>query len=259
MDTKSSVNVLQREPEPPRPVVEKRREYEATCLVESFIVPVLKRYILSYLDAYAGEPNQGDLALDVGCGRQPFRRQIESLGYEYLSVDAEQNPEGLVDYISPIDAPLPVDLVHRSPFKLIVCTEVLEHVADWTHAFANFAALLGSGGRLLITCPHLYPPHEVPYDFWRPTQYALQHYARQAGFRCLAIEQAGDGWDVLGTLLAGMKVLQTTSFKGRIATRIASFFWRYLLKLALSPNVRKTTIKLHSSIYLANIAMFEKQ
>jgi 2-polyprenyl-3-methyl-5-hydroxy-6-metoxy-1,4-benzoquinol methylase len=95
-------------------------------------------------------------ALDVGCGRQPFRRTLESFGYSFTGMDVQQNPENTVDFISAIDATLPEELVSRGPFHFILSTEVMEHVADWDKAFKNLAVLQERGGRLLITGPQFY-------------------------------------------------------------------------------------------------------
>ncbi len=59
--------------------------------------------------------------------------------------------------IACIDEPLPAELLNQGPFQFVLCTEVLEHVADWPMAFKNLASLMSSGGHLLITCPFFYP------------------------------------------------------------------------------------------------------
>jgi len=68
------------------------------------------------------------------------------MGYSYTGRDVQQNPEGTVDVVCAIDEELPVELTYRGPFDLVLCTEVLEHVADWDMAFRNLATLLGRGG-----------------------------------------------------------------------------------------------------------------
>ncbi|NJL10543.1 MAG: class I SAM-dependent methyltransferase [Calothrix sp. SM1_7_51] len=162
-------------------------------------------------------------ALDIGCGRQPFRKDLEALGYTYTSSDVNQNIESSVDILFELDKPIPIELIELSPFSLIFCTEVMEHIANWDMAFSNFAQLLSSGGRLLITCPYFYQLHEVPYDFWRPTPYALQYFADKHGFTLLFQENAGDAWDILGTLLANVYSLPSSrSLRDRLLNRIVS-------------------------------------
>ena len=91
------------------------------------------------------------------------------MGFDYTGADVQQNKAATVDFVAAIDQPLPPQLAGAGPFDFIVCTEVLEHVADWEMAFRNLRSLLAPGGRLLITCPHFYPLHETPHDYWRPT------------------------------------------------------------------------------------------
>jgi 2-polyprenyl-3-methyl-5-hydroxy-6-metoxy-1,4-benzoquinol methylase len=169
---------------------------------ERFIVPLLARRIAEVFEQQGRRPGAGALALDAGCGMQPLRAMLEDVGYHYASLDAIQNRAGTVDWIAPLDGTLPEALLNGPPFDFILCTEVLEHVADWKTAFGNLAQLLAPQGRLLITCPHFYPLHEAPYDFWRPTPYAIEHYAKANGLEVVLLEQLGGPWEVLGTLLA---------------------------------------------------------
>jgi SAM-dependent methyltransferase len=167
---------------------------------EEFIVPLLRARIQASLrDDLPPAPR---VVLDVGCGRQPFRHLLESPDSRYVGMDVAQSPEGSVDVVSAIDAPPPPKLLVLGPFDFILCTEVLEHVVDWGTAFANFTTLLRPGGRILITCPHFYMLHEEPYDFWRPTVHAVRHFGQTNGLAVVRQEAAGDGWDVLGTMLA---------------------------------------------------------
>ena len=138
--------------------------------------------------------------LDVESSR--CARDLEALGYRYFSLDVEQNATGTVDFVCRIDGALPRAVVATmSAYALVICTEVLEHVADWGKAFANLAHLTAPGGRILITCPHFYMLHEEPHDYWRPTLHALRYYSDEAGLRVLEAKAAGTAWDILGTLV----------------------------------------------------------
>lgn len=109
-------------------------------------------------------------ALDVGCGEaKPFRRLLETTGFKYHAIDTQAQPGVKLDAVCAIDEPLPTSLIQLADagFELVLCTEVLEHVLDWPSAWSNLHRLLAPGGRLIITCPFIYPLHEEPYDFWR--------------------------------------------------------------------------------------------
>lgn len=59
----------------------------------------------------------------------------------------------------------------------VLCSEVLEHVADFGSAINEMARVLKPGGRLLLTCPFLYPLHG-PQDYWRFTPQAFEYLLR---------------------------------------------------------------------------------
>src|SRR5262245_47361574 len=108
----------------PRPIVEERPDYEPMGLQEEFIVPLLRRHIEDALATYAAPAPPYAKALDAGCGRQPFRKTLESMGYSYTSFDVQQSPENTVDVIGALDEPLPSQLTNRGPFHFILCTEI---------------------------------------------------------------------------------------------------------------------------------------
>jgi SAM-dependent methyltransferase len=241
----------------PRPIVKERVNYEPAGPQEQFIVPLLRWHIEQVLANYAALPPPGARVLDVGCGRQPFRKTLESLGYSYTGIDVQQNPENTVDVICAIDEPLPEWLISCGPFHFVLCTEVMEHVADWDRAFKNLAALMEQGGRLLITCPYFYLLHEEPYDFWRPTLHALRYFGSRAGFRILHHAAAGGAWDVLGTLLAECRPYSASDrLVDRGITKLVSLSRRGLFKLLREGRLQRM-VKMRSSLYLSNIIVLE--
>lgn len=238
-----------------RPEIQERATYSPQFKSETFIVPVLKGALDAAIEKYA--PAAG-AALDVGCGGQPFRSALESKGLRYVSLDAHASPPISVDFLCPIDGPLPAGLLNAGPFDFILCTEVLEHVADWPAAFANLAALLKQGGRLLITAPHFYYLHEEPCDFFRPTTHALAHFAGRHGLGVVEIRQLGDAWDILGTLLAGcrFKALDR-SFTSRL---LAWTFWKlrdWIFRRLAKGNIRRR-VSFTGPTYLSNLIVLER-
>jgi SAM-dependent methyltransferase len=244
-----------------RPILIERANYVPAFPVEEFIVPLLRAKIVAILESLPIPPGTSQV-LDVGCGRQPFRELFAQRGFTYVSTDA-QDPLGIVDYVAEIDRELPATLVARGPFDFILCTEVLEHVADWPRAFTNLSSLLNAGARLLITCPHFYILHERPYDFWRATTYGLLHQAQQAGLRCVSIEAAGGSWDILGTML-GANLATARAIDRRFVNRVYGFLidkltsatFRLLKSRFLQQRVAWGTDAY--PLYLSNVAVFEK-
>lgn len=238
---------------------EARAGYTPRSAQEAFIVPLLHAGIMQALNRYI-EPSHGlgRSAIDVGCGGQPFRSTIEKLGYAYISFDVQQNAAGNVDVLGMIDQALPAALITKGPFDLVFCTEVLEHVADWKTAFENFAQLLAPGGKLLVTCPHFYHLHEEPFDYWRPTPFALARYGVTAGLRVVHQERLGNAWDVLGTLLACARPRYVgRSFSGKFLAGVVDFVRRAAF-LVLRTRLLHRMVPLDGTAYLSNLAVFEQ-
>ena len=240
-----------------RPQLDERPVYEPRARQEWFIVTRLAEAIPRAVREYGVAGRTNLRALDVGCGRQPFRALLESLGCSYTGLDTQQNADNTVQHLCPIDGELPETLLKQAPFEFILCTEVMEHVADWPAAFANLSRLLAPGSRLLITCPHVYPLHEEPYDFWRPTPYALKYFAARSGLRVVHQEQVGDCWDVLGTVLAA------SSPRARGSNPLAYLFalWAQILRAIaiwlLKRRVTHRWLRPFGKLYLSNLIVLE--
>jgi SAM-dependent methyltransferase len=233
---------------------ERRTTYDAGSREERFIVPLLRDAIAAALARYT--PRAGERALDAGCGGQPFREVIERAGLRYHSLDVRQNAAGSVEFLGALDAELPA-AVPRKAFALVLCTEVLEHVAHWDCAFANLASLLTSGGHAIVTVPFVYPLHEEPYDFWRPTPHALRVAAETNGLRVIDEQRLGDSWDVLGTVLSATWTYPadsrfTTRVRAAIARRMHAWAWR-----ALDEGSLRSRVELRGPWFLSTLVVLE--
>jgi SAM-dependent methyltransferase len=93
------------------------------------------------------------------------RPHVELLGpAAYVGVDIE---EGLgVDEICAAEAL--VDRFGSESFDVVISTELLEHVKDWTTAVNNMKGVLRDGGILLVTTRSKgFRVHGFPNDYWR--------------------------------------------------------------------------------------------
>jgi SAM-dependent methyltransferase len=244
-----------------RPLLTERQVYRPNLPVEEFIVPLLKAKIESILE-HLPDGCSDYKVLDLGCGGQPFRNVFERKGHAYVSGDA-QDPTGVVDYIAEVDKDLPAALIARGPFDFILCTEVMEHVADWDKAFSNISLLLRTDGVILITCPHFYILHEQPYDFWRPTLHALRFFAQRYRLEEVHLEASGDSWDVLGTVLgANYGCLRSLDrrLRHRLLARALNVAFKILYTL-LRTRWLQARFRFGNDlypVYLANIALLKK-
>jgi SAM-dependent methyltransferase len=201
-------------------LIPRRSDYESIGgEQEYFVIPLLRGAIYDALAKYAATPRAGAQALDIGAGECPLKNKIENLGFHYVSLDIAQNRTNTIDHVARIDGSLPEKLLDGAGFDLVLCTEVLEHVPDWTTAFVNLSKLLRPGGICIITTPFFYMPHEEPYDYWRATDHALEYFAQKCDLKIVQSLRTGSGWDVIGTLLCSTSVCRRQkSILGMMAT-----------------------------------------
>jgi SAM-dependent methyltransferase len=243
---------------PLRSPLRERTQYVPNLPQEEFIVPLLRREIELSITRYAVPARGAAKAVDIGCGGQPFRTLLQQVGYSYCGVDVNADGGPPVDVACSADELLPDELLRRGPFDFLLCTEVVEHVADWQTAFANFASLLAPGGRALITAPYFYQLHEEPYDFWRPTLHAIDYYARRNGLHVLYSQAAGDVWDVLGTALATCRFVPSS---GQLVDRVLAKAIRVATRLtcrAILAGKLQQRVRAEGPLYLSNVVVLEK-
>jgi SAM-dependent methyltransferase len=127
---------------------------------------------------------RGDF-LDVGCGTQPYRPYFGHI--EKITACDFDASRGNVDFSCPADK-IPLDDMCMDS---ILCTEVLEHVPNPLAVWNEFHRLLRPGGKVLLTTPMYWPPHELPYDFFRYPEHGLRRLIDDSGFRLLSIIPRG--------------------------------------------------------------------
>jgi SAM-dependent methyltransferase len=140
----------------------------------------------------------GDL-IDVGCGSQPYRRYFDH-AKRIVACDFD-GKRGKVDFECPAHS-IPVE---AETFDSVLCTEVLEHVPDPLAVWSEFHRILRPEGQVLLTTPMYWPPHELPYDFYRYPEHGLRYIATSAGFVVTELWPRGGRWAFFGQV--GMHVL----------------------------------------------------
>ena len=150
-----------------------------------------KREIEELVAKFANE--QGDIGcvIDIGCGTKTYSGCFVKSNYFGLDVptsgrlDGMKRPDVLYDGSALPFASESVDM--------ILCTEVLEHVASPHLLLQEVRRILKDGGQALFTFPFFWGEHEVPYDFWRWTSYGSYHQFLEAGFDHVQVKKLVPG------------------------------------------------------------------
>lgn len=130
--------------------------------------------------------------LDVGSGADPYRPYFSHI-HRKVNCDYS-SARGLIEFVSSATR-LPVP---NASFDSILCTEVLEHVPDPLATLREFHRVLRPGGRVLLSTPMYWPPHELPFDFYRYPEHGLRWLISQAGFQIEALFPRGGVWAFWG-------------------------------------------------------------
>ena len=225
-----------------------RHDYGDVVGRDRWTVRAVNGWVRSALPPLLAAADRSGVVLDVGCAEQPFRPLIESSGQRYVGMDVVQNSTRSVDILSTLeDAPSPTDR-----YTVILCTEVLEHVADIDAAFAGLRRLTAAGGVVVLTVPFVFPLHMEPYDFRRLTLHGVRQLAAAHGFRVETSMPLGRLPDVLATLIADASILPTSkSVLAKAKVRILRLAAAAMIRL-LDSSTWSRGVVVNSNCYLSN-------
>ena len=127
--------------------------------------------------------------LDAGAGECAYKPLFAHCRYQSvdLAVGEQQWNYAHLDFVAPLhDLPMA-----DATYDAVLCTQVLEHVANPLECLRELQRVLKPGGQLFMTVPMAHPEHQVPYDYYRFTSYGLKLLCEQAGFGELCIAPFG--------------------------------------------------------------------
>lgn len=142
--------------------------------------------------------------LDVGCGNRPYREFLQENApnvVEYVGLDIGggryREPDVRWDGVR---MPLQDEV-----FDCALLTEVLEHCPDPAQTLQELYRVLKAEASVLATVPFIYPLHDIPYDEYRYTPFALRRLFESNGFADVEIVAFG-GWDAALAQMLGLWV-----------------------------------------------------
>ena len=186
--------------------------------------PLHRGAIVQRVSTAAAELAPGSRVLDAGAGDAPYRDLFAHC--DYLTQDWPSSPhEGgrAADVVADLHN-LPLA---ECSFDFVLCTEVLEHLANPERALRELRRVLRPGGRILITVPFVIELHEEPYDFFRYTPYALRHLLTEARFEGIDVDPL-TGWasTLSHVLRHAAPAMRPTDGPPLRRTRVAGFLLR---------------------------------
>jgi len=121
--------------------------------------------------------------LDVGCGRQQYRKFLGPRQYCGVDWTLASQPPAVAE-------------VTRLPFRdrtfdSALCTEVLEHLPEPGRCLDEIRRVVKPGGMVLFTVPMTMYTHSEPYDFYRYTEYGLRYLLEKHGFEIVTLRRLG--------------------------------------------------------------------
>jgi len=121
------------------------------------------------LDRFVQAHASTDLTLDIGAQTGPYAACFPNR----IAIDLHARPG--IQVVTDAQR-----LAFREEsFKVVLCTEVLEHIPEPQAAIDEMFRVLTPGGTLVLTTRFLFPIHDAPHDYFRFTKYGLRHLLRR--------------------------------------------------------------------------------
>jgi SAM-dependent methyltransferase len=162
----------------------------------------VRRAILAALRSQL--PDLKGILLDIGCGYMPYKSMVltpPSRVEKYIGLDLQHN-----NYQKPdLEWDGRTIPLINSTIDCALATEVFEHCPEPEAVMGEILRVLKPGGLVFFTVPFLWPLHDVPYDEYRYTPFALKRHLEKAGFEDIKLKALG-GWDASLAQMIGLWV-----------------------------------------------------
>jgi SAM-dependent methyltransferase len=151
--------------------------------------------------------------LDLGCGKAPLFGVYGRYADRVICVDWPRSAHGpeYMDFAADFNRGL---ALRDATVDTVLCTSVLEHIAEPAVFWNETVRVLRPGGKLLLGAPFFYSLHEQPHDYARYTRFWYERQCAAHDFRVISLEPYGGGLDVLAHVTA--KVLARWRLPSRL-------------------------------------------
>ena len=136
--------------------------------------------------------------LDVGCGSKPYQRLFNVDRYTGLDLDSSgARSSGIADRLYDGE----VFPFEDEEFDGLICTQVLEHVANPDFFLDECCRVLKPGAIAIFTVPFIWSEHEKPSDFSRYTSFGIISIVDRHGFRFKYFEKLNNDFSLYMQLI----------------------------------------------------------
>lgn len=165
--------------------------------------------------------------LDLGCGKVPLLNLYERYVSEVVCVDWANtlHKNEFLDIECDISQPLPFG---SAEFDTIILSDVFEHIPEPRLLWEEVARLLRDNGVVIVNVPFYYWLHEVPYDYYRYTEYALRRFAADVGLTVVHLDSIGGVPEIIADILS--KTLIRLPFGGFLLARFIQWFTLWFVR-----------------------------
>ena len=170
------------------------------------IADLLAREYFSCIQNYAF----GDL-IDLGCGSVPLYEMYKSVTQSQTCVDWPNSlhENEYTDFCCDLNESL---TILNDSFDTVVLSDVLEHIFYPPKLLKEIYRIMRKDGVLIVGVPFYYFLHEIPYDYYRYTEYSLKKLIEDTGYKVVLLNRIGGAFDVWGDITA--KITKSIPYLG---------------------------------------------
>ena len=198
------------------------------------VANIVASHYQQYLPIFA----KGTL-IDLGCGKAPlyefYKDYVECVTCVDWQHSVHENP--FTDQTCDLNGRLPFD---DSSYDTILLSDVLEHIAEPENLWLEMTRILKSGGVLILNVPFLYKIHEMPFDYFRYTEFSLRRFAERSQLNIVLLKGMGGLPEVITDLVA--KLLYKIPVLGSILAIVVQAMCGALLRTGLGKKMSEKTI-----------------
>lgn len=165
------------------------------------INPIYRHFFdMTYKAHLAARPGKRLLNIyaswDLSGEREELYREKFFDECDYEAVDYKE--DRFIDLKNP-DKPRHQIPFSDKSFDILVTTKyIMEHISEPEDVVREFKRVLKSGGEVFAVAPHIRRQHQPPWDYYRYTEYALQHLFKKAGFSEVTVTPTNGFMTVVG-------------------------------------------------------------